>query len=207
MIDLDGMFVAVQGREASFHVIAAQRYFGADVHVVHCATFGEVFERLSECDYGVVAIENSISGAVHEVGDTGVSVRELIKDCGVSVVGEIALPIEQCLIAFPGTKIEDIAAVYSHDAALKQCTAFLREKLPNAKQVEHEDTAGAVADVKTWSNPHYAAIAGRAAAELHGMHILAANIGDNKESVTTFAVISAAPVMAKTKHAPKTLAA
>ncbi len=199
------MIVAVQGREASFHAMAAQKYFGEGVTVVPCATFGEVFERLSECDFGVVAVENSISGAVHEVGDAAVSVRELINDCAANVIGEVKLPIEQCLIAFPGAKLEDITAVYSHDAALKQCAKFLREKLPNAKQTEHEDTAGAVADIKAWGNPHDAAVAGRAAAELHGMEILAANIGDDQESVTTFAIISAAPVAAKVKPMAKTL--
>ncbi|HEY8998841.1 MAG TPA: prephenate dehydratase domain-containing protein [Candidatus Saccharimonadales bacterium] len=201
MIDLDGMIVAVQGREASFHVMAAQKHFGTDVTLVHCATFGEVFERLSECDFGVVAVENSISGAVHEVGDAEVSVRELIKDCEARVVGEVSLPIEQCLLTLPGAKVEDVTAVYSHDAALKQCSGFLQNNLPNAKRVEHEDTAGAAADVKRWGNPHFAAIASRAAAELHGLQVRAANIGNASESVTKFYVISNAPVTAKLKSA------
>jgi prephenate dehydratase len=193
------IFVATQGREASFHVMAVQKYFGKDARIVHCATFGEVFAHLNECDFGIVAVENSISGAVHEVGDANVSVQELIEDCDANVVGKVSLPIEQCLIAFPGTKLEDITAVYSHAAALKQCANFLQKNLPNAKQIEHEDTAGAVADVKAWGNPHFGAVAGRAAAELHGMQIVAADIGDRSHSVTTFAVISAAPIPARTK--------
>lgn len=197
------MLVAIQGREASFHYVVAREYFGAGVQLVPCATFGEVFAHLSDCDFGVVAVENSISGEVHEVGDADVSVRELIKDCAATVVGEVNLPIEQCLITLPGAKLEDITAVYSHDAALTQCTRFLQEKLPNAKRVEHEDTAGAAADVKTWGNPHFAAIASRAAAELHGMHVLATDIGNNPKSTTKFLVINAAAVPKVKPEVPK----
>lgn len=182
--------VAAQGREASFHFVAARKYFGRDVALVPCASFAEVLRRLDEdCSHGVVAIENSLSGLVHEIGEPQTSVQQLLQEAGVRVVDEVTLPIEQCLIALPGASLDDITAVYSHDAALKQCGRFLDEHLPGAARREHEDTAGAAADIKAWDDPHNAAIASREAARLHGLPVLAANIGDRSDNLTRFLVI------------------
>ena len=181
---IDGaIHVAAPGFEPE---LADERSVHRRLHV-DAAEIADVFEPR------VAALDRARFGA-HEVGEADVSVRELVKDCEANVVGEVDLPIEQCLITVPGAKLEDITAVYSHDAALTQCSRFLQEKVPNAKRVEHEDTAGAAADVKRWGNPHFAAIASRAAAELHGLHVLAANIGNDRERVTKFLVINAAPI-------------
>jgi len=59
--------VSIQGYEGSFHQVAAQQFFGADVQVITCATFREVVRVASgkkESDGGVMAIENSIAGSI-----------------------------------------------------------------------------------------------------------------------------------------------
>jgi len=42
-------------------------------------------------------------------------------------VGEQVIPIEHCLLALPGTKMEEIKRVYSHPQSLMQSARYLAE--------------------------------------------------------------------------------
>lgn len=173
--------VAIQGYQASFHDVAAHKMLGNDISIVSCDTFVDVFKALERGDveYGVVATANSIYGPIHES-------LHLFDQYNVSVLDKTDVPIGQCLIALPGTKLSEITQVYSHPVALAQCKDYIAEHLPQAVLVSHADTAGAVADIAAWQDPGKAAIAGEAAAKLHGMEILAANIQAEKNNFTTF---------------------
>ncbi len=174
--------VAIQGQTASFHHIAARHFFGDELEIVSCETFPATFKALQTTDYAVIAIENSLFGSINKVYDL------LLKEqCWI--IGEVYLRIEQCLIGMPGANINAIAEVYSQLEALAQCEEYLDNALPEAKRIEYHDTAASVADVKAWGDPTKAAIASRAAAELHGMEILAAEIETNKQNYTRFVVV------------------
>lgn len=178
------MKVAIQGQKASFHDIAARRHFG-DIEPVCRDTFAEVFNSVKsgQADRGMVAIENSLYGSINDVYD-------LLLQNGVVITGEVYLKISQCLIGFPGTSAKDIAEVHSHPVALAQCEDFINKQLPDAERFEHTDTAGSVADIKQWGDPARAAIASQAAAELHGMEVLAKDIETNKQNYTRFVTLS-----------------
>ena len=126
-----------------------------------------------------MATSNSIYGPIHES-------LHLFDQYNVNVLDKTAVPIGQCLITMPGAKLPEITHVYSHPVALAQCKGYLAEHLPNAILVSHADTAGAVADIAAWQDPHKAAIAGEAAAKLHDMQLMAANIQAEKDNFTTF---------------------
>lgn len=178
--------VAIQGQSASFHDIAARRFFGDDIETVNFdLPFRNVFDALNsgEFDHAVVAIENSLYGSINEVYD-------LLLEYKTCIVGEVYLHISQCLVGFPGTALTDIKEVHSHPVALAQCEDFLDDVLSQAERFEHSDTAGSVADIKQWGDPSRAAIASRAAAELHGMNVLAEEIETNKQNYTRFVVLS-----------------
>lgn len=180
--------IAIQGDQASFHDIVAHDYFG-DSRRVFCDTFVGTFEALADgrADYALVAIENSLYGSITEVYD-------LLLKYKFSIVGEAYLRVEQCLIGFPGTKLEEIEAVYSHPVALAQCDRFLETRLPEAARHETHDTAGSVAMIAEFDNPRLAAIASRQAAELYGLDVLEASIETNKENYTRFVVLGKQPV-------------
>lgn len=174
--------IAIQGQAASFHHIAARHFFGDELEIVSCETFPETFKALQTTDYAVIAIENSLFGSINKVYDL------LLKEhCWI--IGEVYLRIEQCLIGMPGADVKAVREVYSQLEALAQCEEYLDSTLPNAKRVEYHDTAASVVDVKAWGDPTKAAIASRAAAELHGMEILAAEIETNKQNYTRFVVL------------------
>lgn len=185
---MSSLRVAIQGQAGSFHDAVAQAVFTQTIDLVTCQSFAAVFQALAagRADYGVVAAENSLYGSIHETYD-----QLLLYD--YAIIGEVALPIHQQLIAPAGTKLANITTVTSHPAALDQCRQFLAQQLPHAQLIEHHDTAGAVADLASQPQPGQAAIASTSAAQRHGMTIVAANIEDEPDNITRFLTLSPRP--------------
>ena len=183
------MKIAIQGEAGSFHDAAARQFFAHTPYsVLPRGTFRAVFDSLANgtADTGVVAVENSLYGSIHETYD------QLIRH-NFAIHGEVQLHVHQHLIALPDVTLADITEVVSHPAALDQCREFLEKTLPHVSVREHNDTAGAVADIARSGSHHKAAIASAHAATLHDMHILAENIEDEPDNITRFIVISRKP--------------
>lgn len=176
--------VAIQGQAGSFHDIAAHAFFKGAVELVPCQTFASLFNTLgsSMSEVGLAAIENSLYGSINEVYD-------LLLKHKFWISGEVYLRIEQCLVGFPGTPLDKIQEVWSQREALGQCEEYLNSALPQAGRVEYYDTAASVAELKRLGDSSKAAIASHAAAELHGMAVLAREIETYKQNYTRFVVL------------------
>jgi prephenate dehydratase len=131
--------------------------------------------------YGVVAVENSLGGGVSDVMDAILAAKSLF------VCGEVVVPIEHCLIAAAGTKIQDVSVVMSHPQALAQCHDFLHTHLPDARLDASLSTVAGVEEALR--TPGAAAIAAKRAAELQGGEVLAASIQDEANDKTRFFVL------------------
>lgn len=179
--------IAFQGARYAFSEIASRSFFGDNIQVSPCKTFDDVFETVTAgaADFGVIPIENSLTGSIHRVYD-------LLLTHDLKIVGETSLRIEQHLIANPGAKLEDIRVVYSHPQALEQCREFL-SSLKNAEAVASYDTAGSVKMIRDQKMYHAAAVGSRWAAEDYGMEILKTEIEDNPENFTRFYVLARTP--------------
>ena len=132
-----------------------------------------------ETEEAVLPIENSIEGAVNMTLDY------LIHDSTLSIVGEVVLPIRQCLIVAEGSRREDIKTIRSHPQALAQCRLYLETTYPNASLIASISTAGAVEEALN-EGKNSAAIGNRRAAELFGAAVLEAGIEDNPNNMTRF---------------------
>ena len=176
--------VAIQGTDASFHDIAARRYFGSEIKTMHYdLPFKNVFEALKhDADYAVCAIENSLYGSINEVYD-------LLLSTHASIIGEVYLRIEQALIGLPGSSIDALTEVHSHPVALAQCELFLDTEIPHVARFENHDTAASVALVKKMNDPTKAAIASKQAAELYGLSVLKNKIETNHQNYTRFVIL------------------
>ncbi|RLG95262.1 prephenate dehydratase [Candidatus Bathyarchaeota archaeon] len=200
--------VAYQGEPGAYSESAVYSYFGSSADPLPCKTFSDVFRsvEMGRTKYGIVPIENSIEGSVNAVYD-------LFLKYDPKVCGEIILRIAHCLIANPGTKLEDIKVIYSHPQALGQCRTYL-ESL-NCELISTYDTAGSVKMIKEERLMDAGAIAGERAAKIYNMAILARDIADNPNNYTRFFVLSqndAPPtgndktsVIFSTKHVPGAL--
>ncbi len=182
--------VAFQGERGAFSEEAAVSALGTDIHPVPCRSFPEVFAAVAEgrAAYGVIPIENSLTGSIRENYD-------LLLEHSLHIVGEAEIRIRHCLLALPGVRLEEIRRVLSHPQALAQCERTLRALLPGAELVPVYDTAGSAVIIKEKKLRDAAAIAGRRAAEIHGMAVLAEDIADSPENYTRFLVLGREPVV------------
>ena len=175
--------VSIQGYEGSFHQMAAQAFFGKGVEVIPCATFREAVKiagSKKESNGGVIAIENSIAGSI-------LPNYTLLQKSNLRIVGEVYLQINQHLLVNPDVQLEHIREVHSHPMALQQCLDYLDKK--DWKLVETEDTALSAKLVHRHRSKHIAAIAGKLAAELFQLKIIAPNIHSEKNNYTRFLVL------------------
>ena len=175
--------IAIQGFEGSFHQEAANHFFGDNVKVLPCSTFRETVKQASDkrlSDGGVMAIENSTAGSI-------LPNYNLLQKSSLHVIGEIYLQIRQHLMVNPGVGFADIKEVHSHPMALLQCMDYL-EKF-DWKLVESDDTALSAQLIHQHHNKHAAAIAGRLAAKMYGLDIIAPNIHALKNNYTRFLIL------------------
>lgn len=177
--------VAFQGARGAFSEEAAVRLLGDDIMLVPRPTFESLFGAISDkADYVLAPIENSLAGFVHACFD-------LLLDSKLFIVGEVIIPINQCLIGCPGSTFDEITTVESHPVALDQCRRFLAAN-PHLKRVAAEDTAGSVERILEEGETSRAAIAGKRAAEQHGGVILREHLEDSSENYTRFLLLAPA---------------
>lgn len=178
----NGESVACQGVEGAYSGVTANALF-PDSPVRFYKQFEDVFEAVNkgEAKYGVIPVENSTAGSVHESYD-------LIMKYRFYVVGAYDLKIEHCLCAKADTKYEDITDVYSHPQALSQCNNFLKSF--DFTGVNFSNTAAAAEFVAKSSKNNIAVICSELAAKKYGLKILKRNVQNNNNNRTRFIVIS-----------------
>ena len=176
--------VAFQGEAGAFSEDAVHAFFeDRDVVVMPERDFAGVARAVTtrEAEYGVLPVENSIHGSV-------IGAYDVLGAGGLSVIGEVVRPIRHCLLALPGTSVDQIRRVISHPVALAQCGRFLG-KLSRAESIAFYDTAGAAREVANSGDGALAAVAGRAAAARYGLEILAEDIQDRADNATRFFLV------------------
>lgn len=176
--------VAFQGEMGAFSEMAARSYFSDSVHVVPQSDFQSLFSAVSggECTHGMVPIENSLMGSIHENYD-------LLLQQDLFIVGEIKLRIVHNLIVNPGVRMEDVRQIYSQAPALAQCTEFIRST-EGVEAVVAQDTAGAVRRIKKEKARNAAAIASAQAAIDYDLEILREGLENDHRNYTRFLVVA-----------------
>lgn len=179
--------VAFQGEQGAYGWEAIRAYFGPEAEPLPCRTFRDTFDAVQSghADRGLVPVENSQAGSINEVYD-------LLGTSSLIVAGEHCHRVDLCLMALPGQSLADIKKVISHPVALAQCDPYLRS-LGVAIEVGY-DTAGSAKDVQEGRLQGVGAVAGRGAAEVYGLTVLAERIQTVKENFTRFIEIRRAPV-------------
>jgi prephenate dehydratase len=175
--------ISIQGFRASFHEIAAQKFFGNNIELEMCDTFKKQFNNINSglTDYAVVAIENTVAGTI-------IPNYALLRESDVKIIGEVYLQIQQNLMALKNQSINDIKEVHSHPMAILQCQDFF-EEYPHIKLIESADTALSALQVSENNLKGVGAIASIRAAEVFDLNILAQGIETNKKNFTRFLVI------------------
>lgn len=172
--------VAYLGPAYTFTHLAARHRFGAQVNYLDCATVDGVFEAVERgmAGFGVVPVENSLSGAVPETLD-----RFMSSD--LTILGEHYEPIEHCLLAT--CEVAEVRRLHTHPQARAQCLRWIREHLRDAEIINQSSTAAAAKAAAAETNA--GAIAPKEAAEAYGLRIVARGIQDVPDNRTRFFII------------------
>jgi prephenate dehydratase len=175
------------GRIGTFSHKACLQYFGDAAEAVPLPTFQAIFETVKSgrADYGIVPIENSLAGSIHENYD-------FLRDYPLRIIGELKLRIMHHLMAKPGTELSAVRRVLSHPQVFDQCRQFLSQH--DWELVAVNDTAGAAERVSESADPGDAAIANLVAAEKYGLAVIAEGIETDPRNYTRFVVIGREPI-------------
>jgi prephenate dehydratase len=177
--------VVYAGEPGAFAEDAVIAVFG-DVERAAVGSFRQVFEAVASGNgivAGVVPIENVVNGTVRENYD-------LLLEHDLDIVGEVVVPVQLCLAALPGQRVDDIERVYSHIQALGQAEAFLRTR--PWQLLTTYNTAGAGKSIADRGERGAAAVLSPRAAGLFGLEVLADGIQDVADNRTRFLVLARA---------------
>jgi 3-deoxy-7-phosphoheptulonate synthase len=176
--------IVYHGVPGSFSHKACSQFFGEETPTQNCASFRSVFQAVEngEATFGIIPIENSLTGSIHENYD-------LLLEYDLKIVGELSLRIKHNLIGHADATLDGIKRVYSHPQVFQQCREFL-EGYPDWDLVASKDTASCVRRIKENGDPQEAAIASKDAAQLSQMKIMKEGIETNPRNFTRFVVIS-----------------
>jgi prephenate dehydratase len=182
---MEMMRVAYQGEIGAYSEEAVMALF-PDGERIPYASIRKVFEavEVGRVDTGLVPMDNSQAGSINETYD-------LFLKHGLHLVGETVVRVNHCLLALPGTHIDDVEEVISHPQAVAQCEEFLNV-LDVSIRAEY-DTAGAAKRIVEEKMERTGAIASKRAASLYGLDVLAERIQTYPDNYTRFGALSRAP--------------
>src|SRR5690606_20486963 len=121
--------IAYLGPAGTYAHQAGIQEFGKAVDYTPCSNIREIFAAVNSgrANYGIVPIENSTGGMIHDSLDS-------LVDYDCRICHEILLPIRHSLIAT--IPIDQVKVIYSHRQVFLQCSLWLQDRLPHVQLME-----------------------------------------------------------------------
>ncbi|WP_312952292.1 bifunctional chorismate mutase/prephenate dehydratase [Superficieibacter sp.] len=179
--------IAFLGPKGSYSHLAARQYAARHFEEFiesGCPKFADIFNQVEtgQADYAVVPIENTSSGPINDVYD-------LLQHTSLSIVGEMTVTIDHCLLVSAATDVDRIQTVYSHPQPFQQCSQFLNG-YPHWKIEYTESTSAAMEKVAHAASPHVAALGSEAGGALYGLQVLERIQANQTQNFTRFLVLA-----------------
>ena len=180
------MQAAFQGVPGAYSELACKQLLGQECRTLACEAFQGVFDAVEagRADLGVIPIENSLAGSIHQNYD-------LLLSRDLHIVGEAYLKVEHMLLCHPQAALADLTEVRSHPQALAQCARFFARN-KRVKPVVYFDTAGAAQSLAR-APRHVGAIASAYAGKLYGLKVARRNLQDRSNNFTRFLAVAREP--------------
>ena len=174
--------VAFLGPLGTYSHLVTRKRFGKDTELVPLSSVLDVCTFVSRNPEarGVVPIENSSGGEIHETVDILLNNRPR-----VYIEEELSLHVSLALLGHKGCPIKKL---HSHFVPLEHCGPWIKKNLGRVEKKEEPSTAIAAAHVTV--DPYAAALGGRHLAKQFGLSILEFPIETGTPNITTFIVIS-----------------
>ncbi|MBR7064463.1 MAG: 3-deoxy-7-phosphoheptulonate synthase [Treponema sp.] len=185
----DEIVCAYSGKRGAFAEQAVTRYFDGEAKALAVDSFREIFQLVQDgkVSYGMIPIENTLAGSVHENYDNFNQFED------VTIVGSVLLRIQHSLLGVKGATLESIKNVYTHPQAFNQCEKFL-EAHKDWHRIDCVSTASAASVVLEAASTENAAIASSVNASHYNLEIIQDNVEDDSANYTRFVVIHSSDV-------------
>ncbi|MEI7579435.1 MAG: prephenate dehydrogenase/arogenate dehydrogenase family protein [bacterium] len=183
----------IQGGIASFNEEAIMSYITSKkieaFSLKYLYTSENVLKNLHDgtIDFGIFAIQNSVGGIVDE------SIVAMA-NYKFKIVEEVKIPVRHFLMRRKDCPEKIIKQIMGHPQVFKQCTSTLQKRFPQLKQVSGTgnliDTAYAAKALAEGRIAKTTAILGpKRLSELYDFAIIAENLQDDSENITSFLVV------------------
>lgn len=189
----DKLVFGIQGGRGSFNEQAlidyTKRHSIRSYQVKYLYTTAKVLAALhrGEIDFGQFAIHNSQGGIVQE------SIRAMSR-YKFAIVEEFAILIRHFLMKRKDVDFSDVKIIMSHDQVFKQCRRTLEARFPTYRLltgrndlIDHAKVAWALSKGKIDKN--IAVIGPKILSELFDLEIVAGNLQDISENLTSFLMV------------------
>lgn len=175
--------VAYLGPAGTYSHAVALQWFPDPANCVPVSEIQDVFASVESglTDFGVVPVENSSEGSITVTLDSFIG-------SPLQIISEQLLRINHCLLAAKFTARTDIIKIVSHQQSLAQCRHWLTNSMPGIERLAVSSNAEAAR--MAGSQKGVAAIAGRTAAGLYELDILADSIEDSPDNTTRFLLLA-----------------
>ncbi len=183
--------IAFLGPKGSYSHLAARNYAARhfDEFIESgCLKFHDIIHQVEtgQADYAVLPIENTSSGSINDVYD-------LLQSTSLSIVGEMTINADHCVLVSGPTDLQQIETVYSHPQPFQQCSQFIN-RFPHWKIVYTESTAAAMEKVATLNSTSVAALGSEAGGALYHLQVLERNLANQRQNMTRFIILARKPV-------------
>ncbi len=194
------MRIGIQGGPGSFNdqalaeIMRSPDFSARTCQVQYLYTSARVLHALSEreIDFGLIAVSNSLSGAVLE----SLKARELYDSAGqFQVTQTVRLKIEHCLLASPAVKLEDLKLVMTHPQVIAQCQKTFSSRFPDlqmrAGRGDLSDPSRLAQALLEGKIPaEIGTISSARIAEIFNLQLLAEDLQDSPDNFTDFELLS-----------------
>ncbi len=180
--------IAVLGPRGTFSDLAVDALdiasIAANKEKIYCKTIREVIEKVAkgEAKFGLVPFENNLYGTVRETEDT-------LFEYAPHIQCALEMPIHHALMAIDPMPLEQIEKIFSHQQGIEQCSEFVQKNCPKAQAVIVNSTGLALDEIQK-ERGKAAAIGSKAAIKDRQFTILAENIENHPDNMTTFFLVT-----------------
>lgn len=182
--------VAYLGELYSYHYLAALKHFGIQNDFISSNSFDELINKVAnaECNYGIIAVENSLAGFVEDQLAQKTNIQRIIES-KLAVIAELFFPIHLQLVALKNLPLEEIDTIYTHHVAKEEASVFLESIGEKHFEITQSTSSGIkiISEAKLYKA---AAIGNKEAALHYGLQIIKENIDNHHQNITRFFVIS-----------------
>jgi chorismate mutase/prephenate dehydratase len=198
--------VAFQGIDGSYCHLAGKSHFATVLGDSSSGTptfvgfdsFKDAVKAIESggCDFGMLPIESTTSGAINDVYD-------LLLNSNVSIVGEKKFQVQHCLISKNEIPTAHIRRIFCSALAASECASFL-SSIPECAIELSNDSARGVKKLQESGDDFSAALASEEAARMFGLKVLKRDIANQESNFTRYLIIAKNQVKVDSRIPAKT---